>query len=69
MLKIIWIGSSLFLILLIIIQIPNNTGLESLAGQSNFFGSPNTTNKIIKLISALFILIYIFLACKYNLQA
>jgi len=37
MLKIIWIGSSLFLILLIIIQIPNNTGLESLAGQSNFF--------------------------------
>jgi len=51
MLKIIWIGSSLFLILLIIIQIPNNTGLESLAGQSNFFGSPNTTNKIITTIN------------------
>jgi|TARA_B100001142_G_scaffold297226_1_gene319503 protein translocase SecG subunit len=69
MLKLVWIGSNLFLIFLILIQIPNNTGLESIAGKSDFLGSPNTANKIIKIISWVFIFIYLLLACKYNLQS
>jgi preprotein translocase subunit SecG len=68
MLKIFSISSSLFLIFLILIQIPSNTGLESIAGKSDLLGSPSRTTKIIKIISGLFILIYILLACKYNLQ-
>jgi len=69
MLKIFWVSSNLFLIFLILIQVPSNNGLESIAGKSDFLGSPSRTLKILKIITWTLIVIYIVVACKYNIQS
>jgi len=68
MLKIIWLGSNLFLIILILLQIPSNSGLESIANKTNLLGSPNSATKIIKIMTWVFIIVYLLLACRFILQ-
>ena len=69
MLKFFWISSNIFLIILILIQIPSNTGLESIAGKNDLLGSPNVTNKIIRIVTVGFILVYLIVAFKYNFRS
>jgi protein translocase SecG subunit len=67
MFKLIWLGSSLLTIVLILIQVPNNTGLESIASKTNFLGSPSSAENFLTYSTWLCILIYIILAIKFNL--
>jgi protein translocase SecG subunit len=67
MFKLIWLSSSLLVIVLILIQVPNNTGLESIASKTNFLGSPSSAEKFLTYSTWFCISIYIIFAIKFNL--
>nr|YP_010537672.1 Preprotein translocase SecG subunit [Tenuicylindrus belgicus]UYC31589.1 Preprotein translocase SecG subunit [Tenuicylindrus belgicus] len=68
MLKAFWLIISILLIILIIIRIPQNTGLGSISQQTNFLGSPTTARKILDNLTWLLIISYIVLAAFFNIQ-
>ena len=68
MLKLIWLSVSLLIILLILLQVPNNTGLESIASKTNFLGSPSSAEKFLTYFTWICISAYIVLAIKFNLS-
>jgi protein translocase SecG subunit len=68
MLKFIWLILNIFLILIIFIRIPNNSGLSSFATKSNLLGSPNSAEKTLNKLTWSLIFGYFFLAIKFNLS-
>ena len=68
MLKIFAIFTSLSLILIIFLRIPQeNVGLTSFATKSDLLGSPSTAQRFLNILTAVGILIYIGIAVKLNL--
>ena len=61
MLKYIWIVNNLFLILLILIRVPNAQGLQSINSYAEFLGSPKSVSKNLDIIMGLLIFIFLFL--------
>jgi len=68
MLKFIWLIVDIFLILLILIRIPNNAGLTSFATKSNLLGSPNSAERFLNNLTWFLIMCYFILAIKFNLS-
>ena len=63
MLKIFGFISSLFLIIIIFLRIPQeNVGLASFATKSNLLGSPGSAQKSLNIVTAFAILVYLTLA-------
>ena len=67
MLKLLWLSISVLTTILILLKVPNNTGLESIANKSNFLGSPSSAEKILSYTTWFGIGSYIILAIKFNL--
>lgn len=68
MLKLIGIFTSIFLILIIFLRIPQeNVGLASFATKSNLLGSPRSAQRFLNILTGVGILIYLGIAIKLNL--
>ena len=67
MLKIIWFVLSIILILLILLRIPNNSGITSFATKSNLLGSPSSAERFLNNLTWTFIISYFLLAIKFNI--
>jgi preprotein translocase subunit SecG len=67
MFKLFWFLVSILGIILILIKVPNNTGLESIANKSNFLGSPSSTEKWITYTTWFCSICYIGFAIQLNL--
>jgi preprotein translocase subunit SecG len=64
MLKLIGVFTSLFLLVIIFLRIPQeNTGLASFAAKSNLLGSPQSAQRF---LTAIGILIYLIIAIQQN---
>jgi protein translocase SecG subunit len=69
MLKLIGFFTSLFLIGLIFLQIPEeNAGLASFASKSNILGSPSSSQRFLNRLTGIAILIYLTIAVLLNLE-
>ena len=66
MLNILWIILSVFLILIIFLRAPQNSGLTSFATKSNFLGSPSSAERTLNNLTLISIVIYLFVAIKLN---
>jgi protein translocase SecG subunit len=66
MLKSLWLINNILLIILILIRIPNNNGLENFAAKSNLLGSPNSAEKFLNQLTWALIINYFILAVKFN---
>ena len=66
MVKILWLLLSLCLIILILIRIPNNGGLNNFSINVNIIGSPNSAEKFLNQSTWLLIFLYLCLAIKFN---
>ncbi len=70
MLTILGIFTSLFLILLILVRIPQDSvGLSSFANSSNLLGSPGSAQRILDIITVSCIILYFLIAFQLNIQA
>ena len=70
MLTIVGIFTSLFLILLILVRIPQDSvGLSSFANSSNLLGSPGSAQRILDIITVSCIILYFLIAFQLNIQA
>lgn len=68
MLKIIKTFISIFLIVIIFVQIPQeNVGLASFATKSNLLGSPSAAQQFLNILTGVAILIYFGIAFQLNL--
>jgi protein translocase SecG subunit len=67
MLKIIWLILSLFLILLVLIRIPNSGGITNFSINNNLIGSSNSTERFLNKLTWLFITLYFLLVLKFNI--
>ena len=67
MLKIVWLSLSILMVLLVLLKVPNNTGLESIANKASFLGSPSSTEKLITTSTWVLLFVYISLSIKFNL--
>jgi preprotein translocase subunit SecG len=70
MLTIFGIFTSLFLILLILVRIPQDSvGLSSFANSSNLLGSPGSAQRFLDILTVNGILMYFSVAFQLNIQA
>ena len=68
MLKTIAIFTSLFLILIIFLRIPQeNAGLASFATKSDLLGSPSSAQRFLNILTIIGIIIYFGIAIQLNL--
>lgn len=68
MLKIIKTFISIFLIVIIFLQIPQeNVGLASFTNKINLLGSPSSAQRFLKILTGVGILIYFGIAFELNL--
>ena len=68
MLKLFGIFTSLFLIIIIFLRIPQeNVGLASFATKSELLGSPSSAQRFLNILTVVGIFIYIGIAVKLNL--
>ena len=68
MLKLIGVLTSVFLILIISLRIPQeNVGLASFANKSNLLGSPASAQRFLNILTAICIVIYFGIAIQLNL--
>jgi preprotein translocase subunit SecG len=68
MLKVIGAFTSIFLIVIIFLRIPQeNVGLASFATKSNLLGSPSSAQRFLNILTAVGILLYIGIAIQLNL--
>ena len=68
MLKLFGIFTSLFLIIIIFLRIPQeNVGLASFATKSNLLGSPRSAQRFLNTLTVISILIYLGVAIQLNL--
>ena len=69
MLQFFGIFINIFLILIIFLRLPKETGgLESFANKSNFLGSPSSAQNFLNIFTVGGIAIYIGIAFQLNLQ-
>ena len=69
MLKILWGLMSLFLILIILLRMPQeNIGLSSFANKSDIFGSPSSTQRTLNYMTGISVLGYLLMAFYLNLN-
>jgi len=69
MLTIVGIFVSLFLIILILVRIPQeNVGLSSFANNSNLSGSPGSAQRFLDILTVSLIVMYFLIAFKLNIQ-
>jgi protein translocase SecG subunit len=59
---------SIFIIVLVLLKVPNNSGLESMVMKPDFLGSPSSTEKNLTLTLGICIFIYLILAIQLNIQ-
>ena len=70
MLTIFGIFTSLFLILLILVRIPQDSvGLSSFANTSNLLGSPGSAQRFLDILTVSGIIMYFLIAFQLNIQA
>ena len=68
MLKLFATFVSIFLIVIICLQLPQeNVGLASFANKSNFLGSPSSAQRFLNILTVLLIISYFVTAFKLNL--
>ena len=68
MLKLFGIFTSLFLIIIIFLRIPQETvGLASFATKSNLLGSPSSAQRFLNILTIVGILVYLGIAIQLNL--
>ena len=68
MLKLIGIFTSLFLIIIIFLRLPQqDVGLASFASNSNLLGSPRSAQRFLNIVTGIGILIYLGIAFQLNL--
>jgi len=68
MLKLFWLLISVALILLIVIRVPNNPGLDNFASKTDLLGSPGSAERFLNNLTWLLIALYGILAIKFNLS-
>ncbi|BCD42031.1 preprotein translocase SecG subunit (chloroplast) [Chaetoceros tenuissimus] len=66
MLNFLWILLSLFLIVIIFLRAPQNSGLASFATKTNLLGSPSSAERTLNNVTLLAIGIYLLLAIQLN---
>lgn len=66
MLNLLWILLSLFLIVIIFLRAPQNSGLASFATKTNLLGSPSSAERTLNNVTLLAIGIYLLLAIQLN---
>jgi protein translocase SecG subunit len=70
MLKLIAYLTSIFLIVIIFLRMPEESvGLTSFATKSNLLGSPSSAKRFLNILTAFGILIYFVIAIQLNLLA
>ena len=68
MLKLIGVVTSLFLIIIIFLRLPQqDVGLASFANKSNLLGSPRSAQRFLNILTGVAILIYLGIALQLNL--
>jgi protein translocase SecG subunit len=66
MLNLIWIILSIFLITIIFLRAPQNSGLASFATKSNLLGSPSSAERTLNNLTIIAITLYLFVAIELN---
>jgi protein translocase SecG subunit len=66
MLNVIWILLSIFLIVIIFLRAPQNSGLASFATKSNLLGSPSSAERTLNNLTVVAITLYLFIAIELN---
>jgi protein translocase SecG subunit len=66
MLNLLWIILSGFLIFIIFLRAPQNTGFASFATKTNLLGSPSSAEKFLNNLTAVSIILYVLIALKLN---
>ena len=66
MLNFLWIILSLFLIVIIFLRAPQNSGLASFATKSNLLGSPSSAERFLNNLTAISIVLYLLIAIQLN---
>jgi len=69
MLKLIGVFTSLFLIVIIFLRIPQeNNGLSSFATKSNLLGSPQSAQRFLNTLTGIGIVLYLAIAVQQNFK-
>jgi|TARA_B110000240_G_scaffold133942_1_gene148655 protein translocase SecG subunit len=66
MLNLIWILLSIFLIVIIFLRTPQNSGLASFATKSNILGSPSSAERTLNNTTVIAITLYLLIAIQLN---
>ena len=66
--KSIWLIICAILIFLILLRIPNNTGLESKSNKTSFLGSTTIVDKFLDIVMWFGIILYMLIAIELNLS-
>jgi protein translocase SecG subunit len=66
MLNLLWIILSLFLIIIIFLRAPQNSGLASFATKSNLLGSPSSAERTLNNLTLIAIAAYLLVAIELN---
>ena len=66
MLNVLWILLSLFLIVIIFLRAPQNSGLASFATKSNILGSPSSAERTLNNTTVIAITLYLLIAIQLN---
>ena len=66
MLNLLWIGLSIFLIVIIFLRAPQNSGLASFATKSSLLGSPSSAERSLNNLTLVAIAAYLLIAIKLN---
>ena len=66
MLNLLWIILSIFLIVIIFLRAPQNSGLASFATKSNLLGSPSSAERSLNNLTLVAIAIYLVIAIQLN---
>jgi len=66
MLNLLWLLLSSFLIVIIFLRAPQNSGLASFATKSNLLGSPSSAERSLNNLTLIAIAVYLILAVQLN---
>ena len=66
MLNLLWLVLSVFLIFIIFLRAPQNSGLASFATKSNLLGSPSSAERFLNNLTAISIVLYLLIAIQLN---
>ena len=66
MLNLLWLLLSIFLIFIIFLRAPQNSGLASFATKSNLLGPPSSAERFLNNLTAISIVLYLLIAIQLN---